>query len=147
MTEKELRDRLCVLLGGRVAEEIIFGEVSTGAHNDLGRATDIARSMVKEYGMSKKLGYVTFERERKPLFMDLGPSFGGAKDYSEETAREIDDEIKLIVEEARAKVREMLGQKKSLLENVARTLLEKETIEGEELRELITNHSAVHEAN
>jgi cell division protease FtsH len=79
--------------------------------------------------------------------MDLGPSFGGAKDYSEETAREIDDEIKLIIEEAREKVRAMLSEKKSLLENVARTLLEKETIEGEELRELITNHSAIHETN
>jgi cell division protease FtsH len=141
MTEKELRDRLCVLLGGRVAEEVIFGEASTGAHNDLGRATDIARSMVKEYGMSKKLGYVTFERERKPLFMDLGPSFGGAKDYSEETAREIDDEIKGIVDEAREKVQTMLSEKKSLLHEVARTLLEKETIEGKELRELIINHS------
>ena len=141
MTEKELRDRLCVLLGGRVAEEVVFGEASTGAHNDLGRATDIARSMVKEYGMSKKLGYVTFERERKPLFMDLGPSFGGAKDYSEETAREIDDEIKGIVDEAREKVQTMLSEKKSLLHKVARTLLEKETIEGNELRELIINHS------
>jgi cell division protease FtsH len=147
MTEKELRDRLCVLLGGRVAEEVIFGEVSTGAHNDLGRATDIARSMVKEYGMSKKLGYVTFERERKPLFMDLGPSFGGTKEYSEQTAREIDDEIKMIVEEARQKVKALLSEKKSLLENVARTLLEKETIEGEELRELIANHPITHEAN
>jgi cell division protease FtsH len=91
--------------------------------------------------MSKKLGYVTFERERKPLFMDLGPSFGGAKDYSEETAREIDDEIKGIVDEAREKVQTMLSEKKSLLHKVARTLLEKETIEGNELRELISNHS------
>jgi len=147
MTEKELRDRLCVLLGGRVAEDIIFGEISTGAHNDLGRATDIPRSMVKEYGMSKKLGYVTFERERKPLFMDLGPSFGGAKDYSEETAREIDDEIKMIIEEARAKVGTLLSEKKSLLEKVARLLLEKETIEGEELRELISNHTVEHDTN
>jgi len=147
MTEKELRDRLCVLLGGRVAEEIVFGEVSTGAHNDLGRATDIARSMVKEYGMSKKLGYVTFERERKPLFIDIGASFGGTKDYSEETAREIDDEIRMIVEEARERVRTLLSEKKPLLEKVAKTLLEKETIEGEELRELISNHSIEHEAN
>jgi cell division protease FtsH len=97
--------------------------------------------------MSKKLGYVTFERERKPLFMDLGPSFGGSKDYSEETAREIDDEIKAIVDEAREKVQAMLSEKKSLLDKVARTLLEKETIEGEELRELISNHSVEHEAN
>ncbi len=93
MTKNELLDRLSVLLGGRVAEEIIFGEVSTGAQNDLGRATDIAKSMVKEYGMSEKLGLMTFERERKPLFLNFDPS-PGTKDYSEETAREIDDEIK-----------------------------------------------------
>jgi len=68
MTKKELLDRLCVLLGGRVAEEIKFGEISTGAHNDLYRATDIAKSMVKEYGMSEKLGYVAFEKNRKPIF-------------------------------------------------------------------------------
>ncbi len=146
MTGKELRDRLCVpSFGGRVAEEIIFGEVSTGAHNDLGRATDIARSMVKEYGMSKKLGYVTFERERKPLFIDLGASFGGAKDYSEETAREIDDEIKLIVEEARERVTPL--SKNLFLKKLQGQFLEKETIEGEELRELISNHSIEHEAN
>ena len=99
MTKKELLDRLSVLLGGRVAEEIIFGEVSTGAQNDLGRATDIAKSMVKEYGMSEKLGLMTFERERKPLFLNFDPSPGG-KDYSEETAREIDDEIKRIIDQS-----------------------------------------------
>ncbi|OPY77623.1 MAG: ATP-dependent zinc metalloprotease FtsH 4 [Syntrophorhabdus sp. PtaU1.Bin153] len=146
MTERELRDRLCVLLGGRVAEEIIFGEVSTGAHNDLGRATDIARSMVKEYGMSRKLGYVTFERERRPLFLELTPGMG-AKDYSEETAREIDNEIRSIVDEAREKVRTILGEKKSLLEKVARTLLEKETIEGDDLRTLIRNHAGDNEGD
>jgi cell division protease FtsH len=136
MTEGELIDRLCVLLGGRVAEEVVFAEVSTGAHNDLGRATDIAKSMVKEYGMSKKLGYVTFERERKPMFLDLGPSFG-TRDYSEQTARDIDDEVKRIIDDCYETVKATLTEKRELLERVAKMLLEKETIEGEELRTLI----------
>jgi cell division protease FtsH len=136
MTKSELLDRLCVLLGGRVAEEIIFGDISTGAQNDLMRATDIAKSMVKEYGMSEKLGYMTFERERKPLFLDINPTFG-IKDYSEETAREIDNEVKRIVDESYQKVNTMLSEKRELLEKVAQTLLEKETIDGDELRALI----------
>ncbi|MCX7964994.1 MAG: ATP-dependent zinc metalloprotease FtsH [Syntrophorhabdaceae bacterium] len=136
MTKKELLDRLCVLLGGRVAEEIVFGEISTGAHNDLYRATDIAKSMVKEYGMSEKLGYVTFEKDRKPLFLDIAPSFSG-KDYSEETAREIDNEIKAIIDGAYRKTKEMLMSNRELLDKVAQTLLEKESIDGEELRRLI----------
>jgi cell division protease FtsH len=136
MTKKELFDRLCVLLAGRVAEEIVFGEVSTGAQNDLARATDIAKSMVKEYGMSEKLGYVTFERERKPLFLDVSPTFTG-KDYSEETARQIDSEIKRLIDEAYVKVKQTLTEKKELLERVAKTLLEKESLDGNELRAIL----------
>lgn len=136
MTKRELLDRLAVLLGGRIAEEIVFGEISTGAYNDLSRATDIARSMVKEYGMSEKLGYVTFERERKPLFLEINPGFS-AKDYSEETAREIDNEVKRIIEETYGRVKTLLSEKKALLEKIAKILLEKEVIEGEELRSLI----------
>lgn len=136
MTKNELLDRLCVLLGGRVAEEIQFGEISTGAQNDLFRATDIAKSMVKEYGMSEKLGYVTFEGNRKPLFLDINPNFG-QKDYSEETAREIDNEVKLIIDESYKRVKTILSDKKEILEKVAQTLLEKESIDGEELRLLI----------
>jgi len=136
MSRKELLDSLGVLLGGRVAEEIIFNEISTGAQNDLARATDIAKSMVKEYGMSEKLGYMTFEKERRPLFLDINPSFG-AKDYSEETAREIDNEVRKIIEESYQRVKTILNDKKELLKKVAQTLLEKEVIEGEELRLLI----------
>jgi len=136
MTKKELLDRLCVLLGGRVAEEIKFGEISTGAHNDLYRATDIAKSMVKEYGMSEKLGYVTFEKNRKPMFLDITPSFGG-REYSEETAREIDNEIKAIIDASYEKTKKILSDNKELLEKVAQLLLDKESIEGEELRRII----------
>jgi len=136
MTKKELIDRMGVLLGGRVAEEIAFGEISTGAQNDLFRATDIAKSMVKEYGMSEKLGYITFEGERKPLFLDINPGFG-TKDYSEETAREIDNEVRRIIDESCQNAKLLLADNKDILEKVAKTLLEKETIDGEELRVLI----------
>jgi cell division protease FtsH len=139
MTKTELLDRLCVLLGGRVAEEIIFSEISTGAQNDLVRATDIAKSMVKEYGMSEKLGHITFEPERKPLFLDMAGG-SGSHDYSEATAQEIDAEVRRIMEECFRKVKSMLSEKKTLVEKVARVLLEKETIEGEDLRLLIKGH-------
>lgn len=139
MTRTELIDRMCVLLGGRVAEEIIFHEISTGAQNDLARATDIARSMVKQYGMSDKLGHMTFEQERKPLFLDIPSS--GAKDYSEETAREIDNEVRSIIEHAYTKVKTTLGSKNDLLVFVAKTLLEKESIDGEELRKMLKEYS------
>ncbi|HOD74621.1 MAG TPA: ATP-dependent zinc metalloprotease FtsH [Syntrophorhabdaceae bacterium] len=140
MTKSELIDRMCVLLGGRIAEEVIFGEISTGAQNDLARATDIARSMVKQYGMSEKLGHMTFEQERKPLFLDITPG-SGAKEYSEETAREIDNEVKAIIEHSYTKVKDTLTKKRDLLELVARTLLEKESIDGEELRNMLKEHA------
>jgi cell division protease FtsH len=146
MTKQELLDRLSVLLGGRVAEEIIFGEVSTGAQNDLGRATDIAKSMVKEYGMSEKLGLMTFERERKPLFLNFDPS-PGTKDYSEETAREIDDEIRKIIDQSYIKVKTVLTEKKEILQRVAQILLEKESIDGEALRKILQEYTGEHEDN
>lgn len=146
MTRQELLDRLCVLLGGRVAEEIVFEEISTGAQNDLMRATDIAKSMVKEYGMSEKLGHMTFEKERRPLFLDINPSFGG-KDYSEATAKEIDGEVKRIIEESYTRVRALLTEKRTALEKVARTLLDKESIDGEELRELLKENGKTNETN
>jgi len=136
MTKSELLDKLAVFLGGRVAEEIVFGEVSTGAHDDLAKATNIARSMVKEFGMSEKIGHITFEKERRPMFLEVGPDFS-SKDYSEETAREIDNEIRNIVETAYGRVRAMLSDRRQLLEDVAQTLLRKEVVEGEELRRLM----------
>jgi cell division protease FtsH len=136
MTRSELEDRLAVLLGGRVAEEIIFNEISTGAQNDLFRATDIARSMIREYGMSKVLGPVTFERERRPLFLEtmLPPS---AKDYSEATAQEIDREVSSLINHAHDRAMEILSGKKAVLEDVAKILLKKEVIEGDELRQVL----------
>ena len=136
MTKTELQDKLCVMLGGRVAEEIIFHEVSTGAQNDLQRAALIARTMVTEYGMTEKFGPLTFERERRPLFLDIGiPQ--SSREYSEETAREIDEEVKKLVDGAYAKVREMLTANQENLRKLAAALLDKETIEGDEIRKLL----------
>lgn len=128
--------RLCVLLGGRVAEELVFGDVSTGAQNDLQRATDIARSMVIEYGMSEKLGLVTYTREKRPLYLDTGMS-ASSREYSEETARNIDAEVSRLLAEAYAEVKSILTEKRDKLETIARMLLDRETIQADELRRLL----------
>jgi cell division protease FtsH len=135
MTRSELLDKLAVLFGGRVAEELVFDEISTGAHNDLTRATDIARRMVIEYGMSSKFGPLAFETKRSPTFLD--GSFSAPKEYSEETAREIDQEVARIIQETYARVRNLLTKRRDDLERLARRLLDKEVVEGEELRDLL----------
>lgn len=134
MTRSELEDRIAVLLGGRVAEEIVFQDVSTGAQNDLQRATDLARSMIMEYGMSQKLGLVTFQKERRSIFLE-GPSV--PRDYSEERARMIDEEVENILGQAHKRVSRILQERRELLEKVANALLEKEVMEGRELRSMI----------
>jgi len=136
MTKSELLDRMAVLLGGRVAEELVFGEISTGAQNDLQRATDIARSMVTEYGMSDRLGLVTYERERRPMFLPESFTSGG-KTYSEEKAAEIDGEISTVVEDTHQRVRGILGEKREVLNTLAKLLLEKEIVQGDEMRALL----------
>jgi cell division protease FtsH len=136
MTRTELLDKLCVMLGGRVAEELVFHESSTGAQNDLQRAADIARSMVTTYGMTEKFGPLTFEKERRPLFLDIGMP-QGAKEYSEDTAREIDQEVKRLVDDSYRKVQELLQANQDKLKVLAAVLLEKETVEGEEIRKIL----------
>jgi len=138
MTRQELLDRLSVLLGGRVAEELVFGDVSTGAQNDLQRATDIGRSMVTEYGMSERLGLVTFTQQKRPLFLNGGAA-GAApvREYSEDTARAIDEEISRLITEAHDRVRQILTEKRDQLEILSATLQEKETLQGEELKALL----------
>jgi cell division protease FtsH len=135
MTRSELMDRLAVLLGGRVAEELAFGEISTGAQNDLQRATDIARSMVAEYGMSDRLGLVTYERARQPLF--LPGSFAPGKTYSEEKAGQIDEEISRVVDEAHQRVRGILSAHRNVLDELARLVSEKEIVQGNVLRKML----------
>ena len=131
----------------RVAEELTFNEVSTGAQNDLQRATDIAERMVKEYGMSGRLGVRTFERERRPLFLGGGTGLGlpPERTYGEETATAIDAEIQRILEEAHARVRTILTEGNGRLGAVAKALLEKEVLAGEELTTLLAPDSSKHE--
>ena len=136
MTKSELENKVAVLLGGRIAEETIFGEASTGAQNDLVKATDIAKSMVKAYGMSVKLGTITLERERQSQFLQL-PVASEKGDYSEETAREIDCEVRRIIDEQYGRVKRLLEEKKAALQQGAKLLLEREVITGAELRTIM----------
>jgi cell division protease FtsH len=136
MTREELLDRLQVLLGGRVSEELIFGDISTGAMNDLQRATDIARSMVTEYGMSDRLGPLTYTREPRATYLDLGMA-SRMREYSEQTAESIDEEISRLIEEAYQNARSILKDQKENLERLAKILLEKESIEGDELKNFV----------
>ncbi len=141
MTRDELLGRLQVLLGGRVSEELIFGDISTGAMNDLQRATDIARSMVTEYGMSDRLGPLTYIREPRPSYLDLGMGSRN-REYSEQTAEGIDEEITRIIEEAYQNARSILKDQKATLDRLAKILLEKESIEGDELKTFIAEVKA-----
>jgi len=140
MTRVELMDRISILLGGRVAEKIIFNEISTGAQNDLKKATEIARMMVKEYGMSEKMGLVTFDQGGRPALFGLA----AAKEYSEETAREIDIEIKKIMDESFHYVETLLQEKKEILCGMAKKLMVEEIIEGEDLKKFLDELHAVH---
>ena len=139
MKKTELLNKIATLLGGRAAEEIVFGDISTGAHNDLARATDIARSMVKEYGMSDRIGQVYFSRKKGAQFLDI--SVEGAKEYSEETAKMIDDEVKEIINSQYQRAVSILKDKREVLEEGAKILLEKEKIEGKLLEELMKRYS------
>ncbi len=135
MTRSELTDRLAVLLGGRVAEELVFDEISTGAQNDLQRASDMARAMVAEYGMSESLGLVSYERPRRPMFPPDG--FSSGKQYSEAKAAQIDEEVSRIMEEAHQRVRRILSERRTVLDDLARLLSQKESVQGEELRQML----------
>ncbi len=134
LTKKELLAKITVLFGGRVAEELVFKEVSTGAQNDLEKATEIARAMVMDYGMSETLGPQTF-RKREHLFLDI--PFKERELLSEETAKIIDREISNILKSCYEEARKVLIEKRQLLEELVKLLLEKEVLEGEELERLL----------
>jgi len=135
MSRTELLNRIATLLGGRAAEEIVFGDISTGAHNDLARATDIARSMIKEYGMSPRLGQVYFAEEKQSRFLTGG--FMDKKEYSEATAEIIDSEVQKIVSGEYEKALAVLKDAREVLTAGALLLLEKEKIEGSELKAIL----------
>ena len=135
LTRSELNDRLAILLGGRVAEVLVFNETSTGAQNDLQRASDIARAMVTEYGMSDLLGLVSYERPRQAMF--LSENFSQGKNYSEAKASQIDDEVTRFIDEAHQRVCEILSERRTVLDDLAHLLSEKESVQGEELRQML----------
>jgi cell division protease FtsH len=137
LTRSELEDRIAVLLGGRVAEELVYGEISTGAHNDLERATELARLMVMKYGMSERLGLATYG-ERLPMFLKSpGLPWSGDREYSEESARTIDAEVRELLDRTHDRVRGLLTTKKSTLVAGAAELKRVETLEGERLRRVL----------
>ncbi|MDR2116632.1 MAG: ATP-dependent zinc metalloprotease FtsH [Planctomycetaceae bacterium] len=138
MTQKELEARIQTFLAGTIAEEMEFDAVSTGAQNDLERATDIARAMVMDFGMSR-LGRITFRNNPRASF--LGDGFPSARQHSEKTAWEIDQEIRSIIDTLFEKTREFLHDKRNILERLTERLLEKEIIENDELKEVIESCS------
>ena len=141
LTRSELEDRIAVLLGGRVAEEVIYGEVSTGAHNDLERATELARLMVMQYGMSEQLGPMTFGGGQQAMFL-RGSGLPHEREYSEESARRIDGETRAIIDRIYDRVRDLLTTRKRVLVEAAAELKQKETLEGDRLRELLAGEPA-----
>ncbi len=137
-TKSEILDKIAGLLAGRVAEDIVFGDVTTGAENDLHRATDLARKMVVEWGMSDVIGPLFLEEKKDMVF--LGRELARYKNYSEDTAKLIDAEVKRIVTEQYERVKNMLTENRELLDAVAEKLLEKEVLTAEELDQIIKEH-------
>jgi cell division protease FtsH len=137
MTREELENKMCVLLGGRAAERIVFGHLSTGAADDLARVTDIARSMVTRYGMTERLGHVALEKDGRS-FLTPNPLADGSRErsFSDETATAIDDEVRAIVSRAFDRTIALLEDRREVLERTSRRLLEKETLDEAELLDL-----------
>jgi len=134
-SEGWLHDRITIMMGGYAAEDIIFQENTTGAQNDIDQATEIARRMVCEWGMSKSLGPIAFGQKDEPIF--LGKEIARHRDYSDETAQQIDKEIRNIVESALKKAKDLLTEHKDHMELLAKTLMEKETLDDAQIRELL----------
>jgi cell division protease FtsH len=132
MTRAELENKMTVLLGGRAAEHVVFGHLSTGAADDLAKVTDIARSMIMRYGMDEKLGNVTYQAER-PTFLEVPGEFPRAREFSEETAREIDNAVREMVKSAFERAVAILKEHRALLDRGAQALLQKETLVEEDL--------------
>ncbi|HKK45436.1 MAG TPA: ATP-dependent zinc metalloprotease FtsH [Balneolaceae bacterium] len=135
MTTEELDDKICALLGGRIAEEIIFGRISTGAQNDLERITNMAFAMVAEYGMSDELGYISLKDSQNPE-----NSYGFNKKYSERTAERIDEAVNEIIRKNYERTKKLLTDHKDQLEKMAKTLLDKEVLDHNDLKQLLGDH-------
>src|SRR5882724_3797879 len=141
LTRSELEDRIAVLLGGRAAEEVVYGEISTGAHNDLERSTEMARLMVMQYGMSEQLGPMTFGGSQQALFLK-GAGITQEREFSDETARVIDAETRAIIDKIYDRVRGLITDRKPVLLTAAAELKAKETLEGDRLRRLLAGDPA-----
>ncbi len=139
-TERELKDQIAILLGGRTAEELIYGDVSSGAQNDLERASEIARAMVTQLGMSDKLGPLTYGKRQQLTF--LGVESPEERNYSEETAKLIDAEVKGLVMEGLERARRILSEKRQVLEALAAALKKKEVLSGDEVRAIVEQHES-----
>ena len=135
MTRSELLDRVSTLLAGRVAEEVVLNEVSTGAQNDLERATSIVRQMIMEYGMSDKLGPITLGKKNDQVF--LGRDFAHDRNFSEDIAKAIDKEIRLTVDRCYHRAREIIEENRDKLDELAAALIEKETLDSDEIAAII----------
>jgi cell division protease FtsH len=144
MTREELENKMCALLGGRAAEQLIFGHLSTGAADDLRKVTDIARSMVTRYGMSERLGPVSYDREPRSFLQagDAPAPYMRERDFGEATSDAIDEEVRRIIEAAFQRTLEILRERRPALEEGARRLLEKETLEEGELLQLVRENGA-----
>jgi cell division protease FtsH len=128
-------DQLAIMLGGRAAEGLVFGDFSTGAHNDIDNATTLARKMVCEWGMSEKVGPLTYGSQGEEIF--LGREMGMRRTFSEDTARSIDGEIKRFIEEQSARARGIVSERRDKLDTLATALLEREVLNGEEVDRLL----------
>jgi cell division protease FtsH len=137
LSEEEIKAEIATLLGGRSAEEVVFGSITTGATNDLQRATDLAERMVTSYGMSKVLGPLAYEKGQQNTFLGDNMMTNPRRYVSDETAKAIDDEVKQLVENAHEIALDILNQNKDLMEQIAQQILETEVIEGENLQHLL----------
>jgi cell division protease FtsH len=138
----ELIDSLVVSMGGRVAEEIVFGDVTSGARGDIQMATRLARKMVCEWGMSEHMGMVEYGEHEDYVF--LGRDISRARDYSEATAEQIDREVRKLVDDAYMRATDLLSKNRDKLEIIAKALLEYETLDGSQIREIIEHGQMLH---
>ena len=140
MTKGQMEDELVSLLGGRVAEALVLKDISTGAQNDIERATKLARRMVTHYGMSDKLGPMTYGTDEEEVF--VGRDFGRTRNYSEQVAAAIDKEMRGLIDKAYSKAEQLLKDNINTLHRVAEALLERETLDGKEFEEIFTGTNA-----
>lgn len=143
MTKRQMEQHIVSLLGGRVAELLVLDDISTGASNDIERATAVARAMVTQYGMSDRLGTINYDSSENEIF--VGRDLGKGKSYSERTAAEIDEEVARIINEAYAKAKELLSENMDKLLRLAEVLLEKETVDGKEFEQIFNGESLIME--